>query len=67
MHDNLLVVKMNNNNIYESLKEVPQLAKDLISRAGEIIRKNNNTQLIESLNIDKQRFFIIAEANKQNF
>jgi hypothetical protein len=67
MHNNLLVVKMNNHNIYESLKEVPQLAKDLISKAGEIIRKNNDTQLIESLNINNQRFFIIAEANKRNF
>lgn len=67
MHKNLLVIKINNENIYESLSNVPKLAKQLISEAGELIRKNNNTQLVDSINKGKQRFFIIASAKKHNF
>lgn len=67
MHKNLLIVKINNKNIYESLSNIPKLAKSLITEAGELLRKNNDTQLVDSINVNKQRFFIIASAKKNNF
>lgn len=66
-HHNLLVIKINNNKIYEHLNSIPKLAKQLITKAGELVRNNKGTQLVESKNLNKKRFFVVAEANNSNF
>lgn len=66
-HHNLLIIKVNNKNIYESASGLPKVAKKIISNTGELISQNENTQLIDSISFNKERYFIVAEANNNNF
>lgn len=64
---NILVIEVNNNNIYNKYKRVPLVAKKSLTAFGEAIRKNKNTQLIDSFIRDGKRYFIVAEAAGSNF
>jgi len=66
-YHNILVIEVDNKSIYEALSMLPGVAKKLISETGELIRKNNGTQLIDSFNLNNKRYFTVAEAAGNNF
>lgn len=59
---NTLLVKLDNKQIYESLGAHPAVAKKVISNAGELIRTDDDTQLIDTFSIAGSRYFVVAEA-----
>ena len=59
---NVLLIKLENKTIYESLGAHPAIAKKVISNAGELLRTNEDTQLVDSFTIKGNRFFVVAEA-----
>lgn len=59
---NILLIKIENKTIYESLGAHPKIAKTVISNAGELIRNNSQTQIVDTFTIKGNRFFVVAEA-----
>lgn len=65
--NNVLLIELDNKAIYETLKVFPKLAKNIISEAGELIRTNKGTQLLDSFSLDNKRYFTLAESTGNNF
>lgn len=63
----VLVIEVDNKNIYEAYATKTAVAKQLLSNFGEAIRRNRNTQLVDSFSKDGKRFFILAENLANNY
>lgn len=63
----VLVIEVNNKNIYNQYEKVPAVAKKILSNFGEAIRKNKGTQLIDSFSKDGKRYFVVAENIANNY
>lgn len=64
---NLLLIEVNNKNIYESFPKAKSVAKQTITKLGEAIRKNKDTQLVDSFIKNGKRYFVVAENIANNF
>lgn len=65
--NNILIIEVNNKNVYSKFEHVPAVAKKSLSTFGEAIRKNKNTQLVDAFTRDGKRYFIVAESAGNNF
>lgn len=63
----VLVIEVNNKNVYNQYEKVPAVAKKLLSNFGEMIRKNKGTQLVDSFSLDGKRYFVVAENLANNY
>jgi hypothetical protein len=64
---NILIIQVDNSNIYNKFKRIPLVAKKSLSAFGESIRNNKDTQLIDSFIKDGKRYFVVAESIGSNF
>jgi len=63
----VLVVEVDNKKIYNAFPKSKNIAKQTISKLGENIRKNRDTQLLDSFIKDGRRYFVLAENHDRNF
>lgn len=63
----VLVIEVNNKNIYRQYENIPAVAKKLLTNFGEAIRTNNGTQLVDSFSKDGKRYFVVAENLANNY
>ena len=63
----VLVVEVNNKDIYSKYSRVTKIAKKIMTNIGESIRRNNKTQLVDSFIKNGKRYFIVAEDVNNNF
>lgn len=66
-NSSILLIEVNNKNIYTKFEHVPAIAKKSLSTLGEAIRKNRDTQLVDSFTKDGKRYFVVAESAGNNF
>jgi hypothetical protein len=65
---NVLVLEVDNKEIFKRYKHIPTVAKKLLSNFGEAIRKNKDTQLVDAFTDDRgKKYFIIAENLSNNY
>lgn len=64
---NILLVEVNNKEIYKKYSRVPAVAKKSLSVFGESIRNGKMTQLLDTFTIDGKKYFAIAECAGNNF
>lgn len=65
--ENVLVIEVDNKNIYNNYSTVPAFAKRLLTNFGEAIRTNERTQLVDSFAKDGKRYFVVAEDVANNY
>jgi hypothetical protein len=58
---NILIIEVNNKAIYDSFHKAKSIAKQTISKLGESIRANKDTQLLDSFSKSGKRYFVVAE------
>jgi tetrahydromethanopterin S-methyltransferase subunit A len=63
----VLIIEVNNKNVYQTYEKSPVVAKKLLSNFGEAIRKNKNTQLLDSFSKNGKRYFVVAENIANNY
>lgn len=63
----VLMLVIDNKNIYNSLAAIPKKAKEVLSIFGETIRTNKDTQLLDSYIVNHKRVFIVAENSPSNY
>lgn len=64
---NVLLVEVNNKNIYETLDYNPKIPKFIISNFGESVKDFHGIQLIDSFNRQGRRYFVLAEDAGNNY
>jgi hypothetical protein len=64
---NILVIEVDNKSVYNKFEHVPIAAKNLLSKFGESIRKNKDTQLVDSFTENGKRYFVVAENLSNNY
>lgn len=64
---NLLMIEVNNKAIFDKYRRIPKVAKSIMTAIGESVRRDNDTQLVDSFMKDSKRYFIIAENLGNNF
>jgi len=67
IQENVLVIEVNNKNIYNHYATIPAFAKRLLTNFGEAIRTNERTQLVDTFSKDGKRYFVIAEDIANNY
>jgi len=65
--ENVLVIEVDNKNIYNKYANVSAFAKRLLTNFGEAIRTDKRTQLIDTFSKDGKRYFIVAEDVANNY
>lgn len=65
--NNILILEVNNKNIYKQLKSTPNISKTILRRFGEYLKAQENVQLIESYNANDKRYFVFAEHASNNY
>lgn len=65
--ENVLVIEVDNKNIYNKYANVSAFAKRLLTNFGEAVRKDGRTQLVDSFSKDGKRYFVIAEDVANNY
>lgn len=65
--NNVLMLVVDNKSIYRSFINMPKKAKDTLTKFGESIRLNKDTQIVDSFVKDGKRAFVIAEYVGNNF
>jgi len=63
----VLVIEVDNKNIYRQYENIPAVAKKLLTNFGEAIRVNTGTQLVDSFSKDGKRYFVVAENLANNY
>lgn len=63
----VLVIEVDNRSIYNTFPKAKNIAKQTITKLGESIRTNTETQLLDSFNIKGKRYFVVAENNSNNY
>jgi len=64
---NLLMLLVDNKSVYKSFINIPRKAKETISKFGETIRLNADTQIIDTFLVSGNRAFIVAEYVANNY
>lgn len=57
----VLVIEVDNKSIYDELDSLPKHARAQISNIGELLRTDEETQLLDSFRRDRGRVFVLAE------
>lgn len=65
--ENVLVIEVDNKNIYSLLESTPNLGRHILRVLGESIKDFPTTQLVDSFTKDGKRYFIVAECVNNNY
>lgn len=63
----VLLIEVNNRNIYNKFKNIPTIAKKSLTAFGESIRSHKRTQLVDTFIKNGKRYFVVVENNNSNF
>lgn len=64
--ERILLVRVDNKQIYETFSTIPKHARTQISSVGELIRLNEATQLVDSFKDKDGRVFVLVENSHSN-
>lgn len=65
--NNVVIVEVDNKNIYKILKATPGIAKTILRDFGESLKQVKGTQIIDSYTKNGKRYFVVAEHVKNNY